>query len=102
MAPLAGVEATGLSIAQVHLLGVDHAAAAGIRVVLGAAVGGNPYHHAGRSVVYIGQAPAGEFRLLGCSGLSGSLGRPEPLRQCWMKDTWTYFLFEFEIRDYLR
>ena len=77
MAPFAGGEAAGFGIAQIYLLGVNHAAAPGIGMVFGTATGRDPNHDASSRVGYIGQSTAGIFclfgSLLGCSSLSGSL-----------------------------
>ena len=50
VAPFAGGETAGFGIAQIYLLGVDHTAAARIRVVFGAATGGDPNHDASSCV----------------------------------------------------
>ena len=50
VAPLAGGEAAGFGIAQIYLLGVDHTAAARIRVIFGAATGRDPNHDASSCV----------------------------------------------------
>lgn len=87
VAPFAGGETADFGIAQIYLLGVDHTAAARIRVVFGAATGGDPNHDANSCVRHIGQSTTGIFcffcSLLGCSSLSGSSSGLGFIDSCW-------------------